>query len=379
MPLKLIKRKESAYWYVCGTVQGTFIRESTGTTVKKKAEEYRAQRESELWQESIYGPKSVVTFQHAVASYLEAHERSDATKAYLSRLLEFFRDVRLIDISQTMVDEAYKKVLRDGADAQPATKIRAVLTPLKAVMEFAAVRDWCERPAFERPKVPKARTPFLKPDEVVAIIRNAAPHLQPLLIFLAGTGARASEALELEWRNVDLIGKRAILWQKQGTERHVILPPVVLHALAEIPYREGRVFRPMRHGRLSQGYYDNGRNEGGQFKTGWAGACRRAGMPGKVRQWVPKGERSEKEQFVPEYTPHTLRHTWATWHYCLHHDLLLLKEEGGWDTITTVTRYAKRMPDEYAPSIRAFMSGASLAQNMPSPDDDMEKMAENRE
>jgi integrase len=31
----------------------------------------------------------------------------------------------------------------------------------------------------------------------------------------------------------------------------------------------------------------------------------------------------------PELTPHDLRHTWASWHYALNRDLLLLKVEGG--------------------------------------------------
>lgn len=372
MPLKLIKRKESAYWYVCGTVQGTFIRESTGTTVKKKAEEYRAQRESELWQESIYGPKSVVTFSHAVAAYLESEARSETTKFHLARLLEHFKDTRLIDINQGSLDKAYGAILQDGLDASPATKIRGILTPLRAVLEFSAIRQWCDRPAFARPKVPKTRTVFLMPEQVIAIIQQASEHLRPLIVFLVATGVRASEALELEWKQVDLKGRMATVWQKQGTERQVQLPPVVLMAFDMLPYRErrGRVFRP---GAGVSGYHDNGRNSGGQFKQGWAGACRRAGLPGRERVWVPKGQKYERRQFVPEHTPHSLRHTWATWHYCLHHDLLLLKEEGGWETITMVTRYAKKMNDQHAPAIRDFMDGGFLAHLLPIESDNHRK------
>jgi integrase len=42
----------------------------------------------------------------------------------------------------------------------------------------------------------------------------------------------------------------------------------------------------------------------------------------------------------PEFTPHDLRHTWASWHYALHKDLIRLQQDGGWSTITLVTRYA---------------------------------------
>lgn len=355
MSLKLIKRPGSPFWYIVGTVNGQRIRESTGTTGKKRAEEYRAKRESQAWHESVYGARSVVTFSHAVAAYLEAEERSETTKFHLSRLLEHFKETRLVDIAQPQLDAAYGKILRDGTGASPATKIRGVLTPLRAVLEFAAIRRWCDRPAFDRPKVQKPRTVFLLPEEVRGIIRNADDHLQPLLVFLIGTGARASEALELDWSKVDLKGRRATLWQKQGTERRVKLPSVVMTALHSLPHRQGRVFRPVHHGRVTDGYSDNGRTSGGQFKKGWAGACRRAGMPGHERVWAPVGQTIERRQFVPDHTPHDLRHTWATWHYCLHRDLLRLKEEGGWESITVVTRYAKTMPDVYGDEIRAFL------------------------
>lgn len=46
------------------------------------------------------------------------------------------------------------------------------------------------------------------------LIEMAAPHLEPLLVFLVGTGARASEAIELEWEQRDLRGRMVVLWQK---------------------------------------------------------------------------------------------------------------------------------------------------------------------
>jgi integrase len=54
-----------------------------------------------------------------------------------------------------------------------------------------------------------------------------------------------------------------------------------------------------------------GRREDGEIKTAWRGARRRA-------------------KLAPELTPHDLRHTWASWHYALNRDLLLLKVEGAW-------------------------------------------------
>ena len=43
-----------------------------------------------------------------------------------------------------------------------------------------------------------------------------------------------SEALELDWKHVDLRGARATVWQKQDTERLLDLPPAVVDALKRL-------------------------------------------------------------------------------------------------------------------------------------------------
>lgn len=361
MSLKIVNRHGTDRLYIRGTVGGQSISESTGTTDPVRAEEYRAKREAELWKESVYGKRAVVTFAHAVGAYLEDAPRSETTKFHLRRLLQHFGTTRLMDIAQPQVDDAYRAILRDGVNASPATKMRGVLTPLRAVLEFAAIRRWCDRPAFATPKIPKRRTNYLRPDEVDRLIQAATPHLRPLIIFLVGTGARLSEALELEWRDVDLRGKRAVVWQKQGNERRVDLPPCVIRSLLTLGHRDGPVFRPRirrpdASGVINDGYASKGRLAGGQIKSAWSVACRKAGLPGRTRKWQPKGSTAIKTAFVSEITPHDLRHTWATWHYCLHRDILRLKDDGGWATLSIVTRYAKKMPDEYKKDVENWLN-----------------------
>src|SRR3546814_9827352 len=60
MPLTLKKRGKT-YW-VRGTVRGISCYETTGTTEKALAEEYRAQREAELYRQAIHGQKATVSF-----------------------------------------------------------------------------------------------------------------------------------------------------------------------------------------------------------------------------------------------------------------------------------------------------------------------------
>lgn len=342
MPLKVVSRPGTSTLYLRGTVRRQSIFESTGTADPERAEALRAKREAELWDRSVYGAKAVVGFAHAVASYLEDRERRPADKALIAKLLAHYRTTALHQVTQETLPAAYAACLRKGTAAAPATKLRNVLVPLRAIMEHAAVMGWCERPAFRAPDVPRATTPYLRPAEATALIQAAASHLRPLLVFLIGTGARLSEALELEWNRVDLRGRRATVWQKQENERDIDLPPVVMAALSALPHREGPVFRPPhRPGRKVRHYRRNGREGGGQIKTAWAGARKRAGLP-------------------EELTPHDCRHTWATWHYCIHKDLQRLRDEGGWASVAMVERYAKRMPDAYRREAMAWLAARPM-------------------
>ena len=360
MPLKCVSRAPGGTIYVRGTVRRQSVFESTGTADAERAEAYRARREAELWERSVYGARAVVTFAHAVASYLGEEERSPKTRHYVGRLLHHFGTTQLHRIDQEALDGAYRALQRP--DAANASKMRAVRTPLRAVLEHAAIRQWCARPAFKTLKSPKSITPFLLPEQASALIRGAAPHLRPLLAFLIGTGCRMSEALALEWAHVDIEGARAVVWQKQGTERLVDLPPVVVAALAALPGREGAVFRPpvpkrgpAREG--WQGYALQNRESGGQIGTAWAGACQRAGLPGELRTWVPQRGGKPITRFVPAISPHALRHTWATWDQAIHKDLKGTQERGGWETITMVSRYAKRLPEAHRGAAIAWLAG----------------------
>jgi len=58
---------------------------------------------------------------------------------------------------------------------------------------------------------------------------------------------------------------------------------------------------------------------------------------------------------VPELTPHHARHTYASWHYALHKDLLLLKADGGWASASQMERYAHLVPSNLIPQIRSFL------------------------
>ena len=195
---------------------------------------------------------------------------------------------------------------------------------------------------LDAPQAPAGRTIFMTPEQAEALIAAAATHLRPLLTFLLCTGARLGKAVYLDWRDVDLMGARAIFWPdrtKSKRRRNVALPPRIKALLANLPHRDGMVFR-----RPDGRPYADRRGEcGGQIKSAWRGAIGRAGLD-------------------PELTPHACRHTWASWHYALKRDLLALKTDGGWSSVALVERYAHLMPAGHADAIKRFLGDQSVTE-----------------
>jgi integrase len=392
MPIDIFLR--GRIWYMRGSVRGTPVYESTKAPEDRKdlAEAARAKRETELFEADVFGKRPSVPFRAGALAYLAFQPRSQRTIDYTGAqqddgrwtgLIGHFAETAIETISQSEADEAARKIC--GADSLPATRVRGVYTPLIAVLNFAAGRKWCAPPEITKPRIAKNATRWLYPDQAMVLIQSAAPHLRPLILFMLCTGARVAEALELDWSDVDLMTARVVF---RGTKAEALsndarpriarLPPAAVLSLANLPMREGRVFRRDD----GEPYADTGRYSGGQITSAWATACGRAGLPGQwvdrkqVRRfparWVRAAPHSKSDKrvkrpgytridmiktFVPEVTPHDCRHSWATWFYCLSKDLLLLKDEGGWASLTVVERYAHLAPSDIAPAITEVWGG----------------------
>ena len=342
MPLTVGRRKSTGALTITGTVAGQRIRRRAQSNDPKLAAEEAAALETEILRTEWHGERrGVRSFAEAALSYIESEPRSENHKARIKRLLLAMGDIPLAAADQTKAVELKRKMLRP--QHAPGTYVRAILMPMRAILHHAHELGWCDAPHFVVPTEPQGRTRYLLPAEVDRLLVAAAPHLRPLLTFLVGTGARMAEAIELDWDDVDLAGARAIFWRTKGGKRRIAyLPLIVTVALTNLPHREGAVFRWETRrkkdgttGRVTS-YADRGRRYGGQIKTGWAGALRRAKLD-------------------CDLTPHDLRHTWAIWHYALHRDLLRLKIEGGWSSVALVERYAHLMPVGQTKEINRFL------------------------
>lgn len=316
MPLKLEWRTDRKSWYIRGTVRGQRVREGCGTDDKAAAEAIRAAREWELLQSSVFGKQATATFMMAVRIYLE----NGGERRFLQPLIAHFDVTPLGKIDQAAIDDAAHKLYPARA---PATLNRQVYGPMASILAAASRRKLCPPLALRRPKTPKDRVRWLTHAEAARLLEACAPHLRPLVAFLLYTGARAGEALWLDWRAVDLKRRHVtFIATKTDPARGVPLHPAAVAVLASLPHREGCVFRRpdgLPYEPLNEDD-ESDTSAGSRIKTAFRAACRRSG--------------------IVDFSPHDCRHTWATWHYQQNRDLNALMRLGGWKSERMVLRYA---------------------------------------
>jgi integrase len=299
---------------------------------RKTASQEGALIEANLMKEAQLGKRvgGQHTFGEAMLSYISFDDRNPQTEQRLDRVVRGLEQmgkskVKLGDITQSFVDELRRVMFRE---VKASTVRSSLYVPLTAVLNHAHKRGWCARPAFDLPRIAPTETNAFTPDEAFALVQHAAPHHRELYVFLFGTGCRLSEALYLDWRRIDLDAGTAVLLEtetKSRKRRVITLPPAVVTALRQLgPRASGAVFKT-HQGRA----YKERVASGGQIEEAFASACERAGL----------GDRG--------FHPHCTRHSWASWHYCVHKDLLLLKRDGGWATLTMVERYAHLLPQKH--------------------------------
>ena len=158
MPLKLVKRHGSPFWYLRGSVRGVAVDESTKVADREQAEAFRAKREWEIVNRQIGGNRAVATFLEAAVSYIE----NGGEARFVKPLVDYFKTTPLSQIGQAEVEACARSSIRLRA----VDVNRKVFTPDKsAIMTHAAKRKLCDKPAFERPQQPRGRVRWITFEE----------------------------------------------------------------------------------------------------------------------------------------------------------------------------------------------------------------------
>lgn len=317
MPLHL-KQHDNGFWYVSGTVAiwrgGRAVTKeirpkSTKSRDFKQADAIRRQLEEEVAEQNITGREPAISFNAAADRYVT----NGGEARYLEKSRAVFGHLRIDEITQQMLDDEGTK-----AYANSATRRRQFHAPVIAVLHTAGINV-----QFKRPKDSPKRTFFLRPDEAAAIIarvtdtRYPNPWTPALVTFLFGQGSRVSETLAIDGKtDISLPDRYAILRDtKNGHQRMLTLCPRVIAALTTIPNlgQPGPLFLRYDGRPYGRAAWDEGKSTGLRFRW-WERAVKEIGLDPRT------------------YTPHTARHSWATWFYSQTKDIVRLRAEGGWES-----------------------------------------------
>lgn len=329
--LTLRKRGSSGVWYIRGQMslgdRTINVPEfSTGTSDEDAAQHLRAERERELREELMFGPRvklTRVTIADAFDTYLakpKPPNSSDVLRIEVMR--EFIGAMPMAD------PKAAWRIFQDtrlrGHAPAGQDRYRSLLQ--------ACINVWNERHDLQPIKIKaipfdNQRIRFLSHAERDHLIACYARHVQPIATMFAFQGPRTQEALQLQWgmRGLDL-ERGTIFFErtKTGNPRTVAIHPRVEELIRPLWERRGKptsghVFLSKR----GQPYTDTRdlKVQGGNpLKTAHSNACMRAGIEG--------------------FTVHDWRHHWASHCVMAGVDLITLMRLGGWRSLRMVQRYA---------------------------------------
>jgi integrase len=258
MSFTLYRRRGSRNWSYDLTVDGRRERKSTGTPDKGLAENIAAKREWELRRAAVFGAQSVLTFGAATDLYLDAGK----SNRFVLPVFNHFEDVLVKDVTAGIIKAAAQRLY---PKAGPATWNRQVITPAQAIINHAAELGHCPPIRVKRFAVPKTLRRAVDRSYIDSIRANAPQALGACLLFMFTTGSRVSAATSLEWSQVNLQERTAIIGRDKNGDPHLVhLTVETMAAIASLPRKGRKVFGYASR----QAIY-------GSLKR----ACERAGLP----------------------------------------------------------------------------------------------------
>lgn len=308
------------------------------------------------------------TFHEFASEWFEANRHGWAERtvadyrwALSYHLLPYFAKHRLSAITVEEVDRYRAAKLREGklAPAQVNKTLKRLSQILEVAEEYGRIPRNPARGKRRRAKVPKTQRSWVEPEQALALLGAGSTYMRPVIATLLGAGLRVSEAVALDWSDVNLAtGTLTVRHAKTdaGTGREIDLPGGLVEELAEWKVRgveelaEWKVMHPAGGAPV--------------FLSAHAGRVRRQSAANVARRLKTairaancRLEELGIEPISERVTPHSLRRTYASLRAASGDDPVYIAEQlGHTDPRFTLTVYTK------AVKRRAKLSGAYLAE-----------------
>lgn len=321
MPLKLYRR--NGVYHYRGTVgpngKRRRLRGSCKTTNQDIAARQIAELEAGYWKGHFDGPAAILTFAHACQLYRAAGKAD----RFLDAIEKHLQHTLVKDLTEGSIQIMAKQLYPDWSGA---SLNRAVIVPTQAVINHAVKLRMCSPLKIQRYKEEtKVKEPVTL-EWLNDFRKEASPHLGTMALFMYLTGARPSEAIAVQWEDVDLKAQTVrIKESKVSKERMSHLPAplvVALANLARVPKRGVFVYQ-----RRPDAW------------NAWQGAIGRAG--------------------IKPLTPHSCRHGFATGLLRRGVDVVTVAWLGGWASPAQVLKTYGHATKN--PRLNELLIGAELA------------------
>lgn len=256
--------------------------------------------------------------------YLEATDPSPNTRRAVARLQSALGHMPLRFVRQAHVQRAANTLY---PFAKNATKNRQAIVPAAAILHWAAESEFCQHFRFKKFPEQEPETRLPEPGDVELLLANTEGDKHDLILFLDCHGFRISEALKLDWRNVDLRARHLRLFvPKSGKWKTLIMAPQVFEMLAN-------------------------RRQSGPWVFPW-----------RTKSGVYKWLRPLRKRLGIHYTPHMSRHAFGTKMRALGATSHDIKDLGSWTSARSTERY-QHADNKHLQDLRSrYDSGVEIGQ-----------------
>ncbi|WP_392562544.1 site-specific integrase [Orbus sturtevantii] len=338
-------KKRGDTWHIdIVAPDGSRVRRSTGTSEKRKAQEYHDKLKHELWEVSRLNKKPERLFQEGVILFLKdglGQSNYNYKQLKAEYFLSYFKDRALSSISGEEILLSLPKVnMLNGKLVSNATRNR-YRSDIIRIFSLSHKMGWIDSvPFVPTEKEPKVRVRWITKEKAALLLKNIKiDWLYNVCFFALSTGARQNEILSLTWHNVDFVNKLATVTAenaKSGRARSLPLNQSAIDLLRGLRFKssDGYVFTRKNGKRVSK-------------------------IDHRLFQLAVK------ESEINDFRFHDLRHTWASWHVQAGTPLYTLKTMGGWESLEMVNKYAHLNAEhmiEYSNNVTFTAQSAGVSQ-----------------
>jgi integrase len=319
----------SIYWISFTDASGKHVRETTGTSEKRKAQEYLDRRRAEAWRHSRLGEKPDRLWEEAAVRWLQentAKKTIDEDADKIEWFNQYFAGKRLSELTDDFIQYTVEKNLQTAKSGKPISgstknKYYGLIT---SILRRANKRwKWTDHlPSIDKHREPKGVVRYLTPDEAKTFLNELPEHLQSVVTFALATGLRMRNVTHLRWDQVNTSDGMLFIdgdEMKSGRPTGKPLNKLALSVLlSQVGKHTERVFTYQ------------GKPIDNAHTAAFQKALKRAG--------------------IKKFRFHDLRHTWASWLLQNGADIAMVQELGDWRSAHMVKRYAHLSPQHLAPT-----------------------------